>query len=154
MHFSVKNDAARFAQRFGNRFLPSRLYAITPTGRFDSCLYFEIQKFLKNYHGIDKIDVEHDFVRTILPGKFNNAYNSIADLSALNLPLRDYQQETVRKCIDCGRGVVVAVDCRVHRIAFGRKNCESHSRSGHSVATYSGRGNENPCENPQNRGRD
>ena len=107
MHFSVKNDAARFAQRFGNRFLPTRLYAITPAGRFDTCLYFEIQKFLKNYHGIEKIDVEHDFIKTILPGRFNKSYSSINELSKLNLPLRDYQQETVRKCINCGRGVVV-----------------------------------------------
>jgi len=106
-HFSVKNDAARFAQKFGNRFLPSRLYAITPTGRFDPCLYFEIQKFLKEYYNEEKLDVEHDFIKTILPGKFNEQYNKIQLLSKLNLDLRDYQEDTVRKCIQCGRGVVV-----------------------------------------------
>jgi superfamily II DNA or RNA helicase len=107
MHFSIKNEAARFAQKYGRGFFPSRLYAITPTGRFDSCLYFEIQKFLKNYHGVTKIDVDHDFVKSILPGKFNSSYSSIQDLSKLNLSLRDYQQETVRKCIEYGRGVII-----------------------------------------------
>ena len=33
-HFSVKNDAAKFA-RLGGRYMPSRKYIITPAGRFD-----------------------------------------------------------------------------------------------------------------------
>ena len=107
MHFSIKNDAARFVQRFGSGFYPSRIYAITPTGRFDPCLYFEIQKFLKNYHSITKIDVDHDFVKYILPGKFNDKFTCIQELNELKLPLRDYQQETVRKCIEYGRGVII-----------------------------------------------
>jgi superfamily II DNA or RNA helicase len=106
-HFSIKNDAARFAQRYGNRFLPSRLHAITPTGRFDPCLYFEIQKFLKDYYNIQDIKVHHDLVKTVLPGRFNNSYLNIKELHKLNLSLRDYQEATVRKCIECGRGTVV-----------------------------------------------
>lgn len=106
-HFSVKNDAAKFASRFGNRFLPSRLYAITPTGRFDACLFFEIQKFLKDYYSDTNIDVQHDFVKTIVPGKFNGIYSNIKTLCKLNLELRDYQQDTVWKSIKTGRGVIV-----------------------------------------------
>lgn len=105
--FSIKNDAARFANKFGKRFLPSRLYAITPTGRFDCCLFFEIQKFLKEYCNQDKIDVQPDFVEVIIPGKFNEKYKSIQSLKPLKLSLRDYQSDIVKKCISYGRGVVV-----------------------------------------------
>jgi superfamily II DNA or RNA helicase len=106
-HFSIKNDAARFANRFGNRFLPSRLYAITPTGRFDPCLYFEIQKFLKDYYPDSKTDVSAEFVESVVPGKFNKIYQDIKSLTKLNLDLYDYQQDTVWKSIKTGRGVVV-----------------------------------------------
>lgn len=106
-HFSVKNEAARFANRYGNRFLPSRLYAITPTGRFDVCLFFEIQKFLKEYYNEEKIDIQHEFVQAVVPGKFNNVYKNIKELCKLNLELRDYQEDTVWKCIKNGRGVVM-----------------------------------------------
>ena len=41
--FSVKNNAARFSR---NKFIPSRTYAITNTGRFDPCLLSEILKFI------------------------------------------------------------------------------------------------------------
>ena len=40
--FSVKNDAAKFARRFGGRFIPARKYTITPAGRFDAGLYKDI----------------------------------------------------------------------------------------------------------------
>ena len=45
-NFSVKNEAAFFMRRKYGRFLPQRTYAITPTGRFDPGLYFEIRKRL------------------------------------------------------------------------------------------------------------
>jgi superfamily II DNA or RNA helicase len=106
-HFSIKNEAARFANKFGSRFMPSRLYAITPTGRFDPCLYFEIQKFLKDYYNEESIDTQHEFVQVIVPGRFNNAYKNVDTLCKLDLELRDYQNDTVQKCIKCGRGVVV-----------------------------------------------
>ena len=44
-HFSVKNKAAPFMRRYA-RYMPSRTYAITPTGRFDVCLVNEVKKFL------------------------------------------------------------------------------------------------------------
>lgn len=106
-HFSVQNEAARFAKRFGNRFIPSRLYAITPTGKFDACLFFEIQKFLNEYHNEKNIDIQHEFAKTVVPGKFNETYKNIQTLSKLNLTLRDYQEDTVWKCIKSGRGVII-----------------------------------------------
>ena len=106
-HFSIKNDAARFAARHGGRFMPTRLYAITPTGRFEPCLYFEIQKFLKDYYNESNITVDSSFVEVVVPGKFNKIYQSINQPSKLNLELRDYQLDTVTKCIQFGRGVIV-----------------------------------------------
>ena len=44
-HFSVANDAAKFA-RYNSRFIPNRIYMITPTGRFDIGLFDEIEKFI------------------------------------------------------------------------------------------------------------
>lgn len=105
-HFSVKNEAARFAKRF-SRFIPSRLYAITPTGKFDACLFFEIQKFIKEYYEEEKIDIQHEFAQAVVPGKFNEKYKNITSLTKLKLTLRDYQEDTVWKCIRSGRGVVV-----------------------------------------------
>lgn len=105
--FSVKNEAAKFAAKFGRRFIPSRLHAITPTGRFDPCLYFEIQKFLNEYYPNERIDVQRELVEAIVPGKFSQIYNNIKELKELKLPLRDYQKDTVWKCIKSGRGVVV-----------------------------------------------
>ena len=51
-HFSVKNDAAKFARRFGRTFIPARKYAITPAGRFDAGLYKQIIDFISE-HNID-----------------------------------------------------------------------------------------------------
>ena len=44
-HFSVVNDAAKFA-RFRGGWASARKYAITPAGRFSVGLYDEIQKFI------------------------------------------------------------------------------------------------------------
>ena len=59
-HFSVKNEAARFARRF-SRFIPQRTYAITPTGRFEPCMFFEIKKFLANNQYPQKLNIEQTF---------------------------------------------------------------------------------------------
>ena len=109
-HFSVKNEGARFARMRG-RFIPSRTYAITPGGRMDPCLFYEITKFLLNgnYCTKENIKASEEFIHTLRPNAqyqksvyFNrNAYNN------LSLELRDYQKEVVSSCLDAGRGVVV-----------------------------------------------
>jgi len=98
--FSVENDAAKFARHYG-RFIQKRKYMITPTGRFEPCLFFEIRKYLKE----NKIDVKlhqsESFKRVILPSYPDKT------IPELSLPLRDYQHSVVNTCLGVGRGVTV-----------------------------------------------
>lgn len=110
-HFSVKNEGARFARMRG-RFIPSRTYAITPGGRMDPCLFFEITKFLlqNNFCTKDNIRASKEFLDAIIPAPTayqKNIYYSNQPYDNLDLKLRDYQKAIVTKCLDAGRGVVV-----------------------------------------------
>ena len=98
--FSVNNDAAKF-MRYRSRFAPSRKYAITPGGKFDIGLYYEIKKYLVSQSVTGNILVEDSF-RDIATPKYN-----INQISKLNLELRGYQQKIVDMCLKIGRGVCV-----------------------------------------------
>ena len=99
-HFSVKNDAAKFA-RFRGRFAPARKYAITPASRFDPGLVNEIDNFIFESQFDTSVLKTDDFIK--------NAYPVLpkTSVSELSLPLRDYQNKIVRQCLNVGRGVVV-----------------------------------------------
>jgi len=107
-HFSVKNEAARFARRF-SRFIPQRTYAITPTGRFEPCIYFEIKKFLTNNQYPQKIETTPEFLHEVAPA--NNIWHKDPAFSLkpypLALELRDYQSEIVTKALTLGRGTIM-----------------------------------------------
>ncbi|NBW56626.1 DEAD/DEAH box helicase [bacterium] len=110
-HFSVKNDGARFARMRG-RFIPSRTYAITPGGRVDPCMFYEITKFLlqNNYCHQDQIRASKSFLENILPAQVTYHKNPVytkEPYDNLSLKLRDYQKAVVTKCLESGRGVVV-----------------------------------------------
>lgn len=109
-HFSEKNDGARFARMRG-RFVPSRTYAITPGGRLDPCLFFEITKFLLNngHCKSENIIATSDFIKNIRPiHTYNNSIHFTDEpYNNLSLELRDYQKSVVKKCLQSGRGVVV-----------------------------------------------
>lgn len=98
--FSVENDAAKFARHYG-RFIAKRRYVITPTGRFDPCLYYEIRKYLKNNKLDVKLHMTESFRNTIKPSY------SDKKIPQLSLPLRDYQHQVVNACLGVGRGVTV-----------------------------------------------
>ena len=68
--FSVANDAAKF-MRYRSRFAPSRKYAITPGGKFDVGLYYEIKKYLVSQSITSNILVEDDFRKVVTPS-YNN----------------------------------------------------------------------------------
>lgn len=109
--FSVKNDGARFARMKG-RFIPSRTYAITPGGRLDPCLFFEVTKFLlqNNYCNQEDIKASNTFISSILPAQatyHKNVSYTREPYNNLTLQLRDYQKAIVTKCLETGRGVVV-----------------------------------------------
>ena len=100
--FSVVNKAARFS-RWRNRFTASRKYVITPQGRFDPGLYFEIKKYIKETGHKIKTNVTDGFRSKIYP-----KYNIKNQLEpGLSLTLRDYQDDIVNMCLRVGRGTVV-----------------------------------------------
>jgi hypothetical protein len=106
--FSVKNNAAKFSR---NRFIPSRTYAITNTGRFDPCLLSEILKFIEKQteYSVSKLKISSDLLKENSPShydwKIDPKFNF--DEYPLNLKLRDYQKSIVDKCLDHGRGTVI-----------------------------------------------
>lgn len=100
-HFSVENKAAKFG-RYRGRFMPFRKYIITPKGKFDIGMYFEIRKFLKQtYKDINMTRTESFALKAFpsIPVKY--------EITKLNLELRDYQSAIVTACSQVGRGVVV-----------------------------------------------
>ena len=106
--FSVKNEAAFFVRKRYGRFLPQRTYAITPTGRFEPGLYFEIRKFLTNNQYVGDVVTDEQLFGVIKPSKKwekNTQYST--DVIPLALPLRDYQEEIVKKALSIGRGTIV-----------------------------------------------
>ena len=102
-HFSVANEGAKFA-RYKNRFAPSRKYVITPQGRFDAGLYYDIRKFIKENTDETRIHVS-EALRDVVKPSYVQEYNS--NRPRLSLELRDYQQDIVDVCLKVGRGVTV-----------------------------------------------
>ena len=107
-HFSVKNEAAKFSR---GRFMPSRKYAITSTGRFDICLLSEILKYLKNNTDfpMERIKIDSRLLNENAPSSKNWKTNESFSLDEypLSFKLRDYQKEIVDKCLNHGRGTVL-----------------------------------------------
>jgi superfamily II DNA or RNA helicase len=106
--FSVKNEAAFFVRRQYGRFLPQRTYAITPTGRFDPGLYFEIRKYLNSSQYVGEVKTDDLLLSEIMPAKKLQTDSRFSyDTIPLSLPLRDYQEEIVKKALSIGRGTIV-----------------------------------------------
>ena len=99
-HFSIPNKQYQFQRRF-SRYVPRRMYAITPTGRFSPGLFYDIKKFLNEHYKNINIGYSSVLLKNIKP-----EYN-ISDLAGLKLDLRQYQRDIVKKCLKYGRGVVV-----------------------------------------------
>jgi superfamily II DNA or RNA helicase len=106
--FSVKNNAAKFSR---NRFIPSRTYAITNTGRFDPCLLSEILKFIEKQteYSVSKLKISSDLLKENSPSHYDWKIDPKFNFYEypLNLKLRDYQKNIVDKCLDHGRGTVI-----------------------------------------------
>jgi superfamily II DNA or RNA helicase len=95
--FSIYNEGARFAQKV-NRFVSSRLYSITPTGRFDVGLFPELLKTASTY--TDKIEVDPNLLDQF------KGYN-LEPYNDLTLKLRDYQSICVKTALEKGRGCII-----------------------------------------------
>jgi len=101
-HFSVKNSAARF-NRFA-RFMPQRIYAITPAGYCGIGLVPGIIEFLNNQNIPFEIKVNEEYSSIVQkthildPDRFKTLNSEFK--------LRDYQETAVSKALDSGYGVV------------------------------------------------
>lgn len=107
-YFSVKNEAAHFMRRRG-RFMPSRTYAITPTGRFEPCLFIEIKKFLTSQQYVGEIEYNKDIFNQVVPARhgWHQQLDFKNEIYPLKLDLRDYQEEIVKECLFNGRGTII-----------------------------------------------
>lgn len=107
-YFSVKNEAAHFMRRRG-RFMPARTHAITPTGRFDPCLYIEIKKFLNSQQYVGEIKYSKDIFEQVVPARhgWHQQLDFKNEIYPLKLELRDYQSDIVKKCLHDGRGTII-----------------------------------------------
>lgn len=100
-HFSIKNKNAFFMKRFGRRFVNDRIYCITPTGLFETGLFYELLRHIKaNYD--DEIEYDDKIRQVIKP----TISNDILPYNDLSLKLRDYQHETVSQALKYGRGII------------------------------------------------
>jgi len=97
-HFSVENPAAKFNRSF---YIPKRLYAIASNGYFDIGLFDEIKAFLfeKQYK------VEYEYTQPFLDELTPKLDKPL--IKRLSLKLRDYQEETVKRCMSEGRGIAL-----------------------------------------------
>ena len=95
-YFSVK--IPKFGSARYNRHIPDRKYVMTATGRFDVGLYWEIYKYINRSYINVEFTFTDDFRKVILL-KYN--------VSLINRGLRDYQEDIVQKCLNCGMGTVV-----------------------------------------------
>jgi superfamily II DNA or RNA helicase len=100
---SVIDKNAEFVQRKIGRKISPRVYAISPSGRFDIGMYSTIKGIIDELH----INVEYKysdaFIKTCLP-RFK-CYDK--PLANLGLTPYDYQKDTVRKMLRYGRGCVL-----------------------------------------------
>lgn len=98
-NFSVENPAAKFNRH--RSFIAKRLYAITPTGLMDIGLIDEIKQFLIKRNLDDDVQLTDTALKMYAPCR------SFDITQSLKHTLRDYQLETVERCVDRGRGVAV-----------------------------------------------
>lgn len=106
-YFSEKNEAAKFL-RSRYKFIPQRKYVITPTGRFNTGITFEILKFIKDNYPDKKYFVTTKLYDVVVPSAvWKKSIYFTDSVLPLNLNLYDYQHDVVKKCIHTGRGTVV-----------------------------------------------
>ena len=80
-------------------YVADRLYAITPSGRFDLGLFYSIYKYMLETIQVEQIEVEPEVLK-----KANPIQNKI-QVEYLQFEPRDYQKEMCEKAFKFGRGV-------------------------------------------------
>jgi len=101
-HFSVEDKQQVFKRRFAVGYRPqTRLYSITPQGRFEPRLVYSIIQFLQKQDIQFNVEVTDKF-RCVI-----NIPDLKEELVKLNLNPRDYQEESVLTALKNKSGVIV-----------------------------------------------
>lgn len=101
--FSVEDNTQKFKRRFAVGYRPqSRIYAISPQGRYDAGLTNEIKSHLKSLCPHIQFEYTDKFLlHTKAPTLDGDR------ISVLKYPLRDYQEECVQHALVNGSGVIL-----------------------------------------------
>ena len=104
-YFSVEDKQQVFKRRYAIGYRPqTRIYAITPQGRFEPRLLPELLRYFKDLHltGVNT-------TITYSPEFFENTKieSVVSPLSILNIPLRDYQKEAAENALTKGSGIIL-----------------------------------------------
>lgn len=105
-HFSVKNPNASFANKKlklkGSSYtVPDRDYAISKVGAFDMGMYESIRSFLRS-ENIIELECTQAFTERLICG-----FGDVGVSDTLRHNLRDYQMETVERCLKLGYGTIL-----------------------------------------------
>ncbi|NBO22614.1 hypothetical protein EBU94_04640, partial [bacterium] len=101
-HFSVEDKQQVFKRRYAVGYRPqTRLYSITPQGRFEPRLVYSIIEFLQKQNIQFNVEVTDKFRDVI------NVPDLKEELVKLNLDPRDYQKESVLTALKNKSGVIV-----------------------------------------------
>jgi len=96
--FSSENKNAKHMRRKGY-YVADRLYAITPSGRFDLGLFYSIFKYMSETLELDEISVDPEVLNKA------NPIREKIDVEYLQFEPRDYQKEMCEKAFKFGRGI-------------------------------------------------
>jgi superfamily II DNA or RNA helicase len=104
-YFSIEDKQQVFKRRYAVGYRPqTRIYAITPQGRFEPRLLPEILRYFKNLHlsGVTvSINCSPEFID-------NTRLSGVKEpLETLNIPLRDYQREAAESALSAGSGIIL-----------------------------------------------
>ena len=99
---SVVNKNARFVNKRIARHV-ERIYAITPAGRFDIGLFHDIKKLIDGFNSPVKYVYSDAFKEACLP-QYSFYKNPLPNLK---FPPYDYQETSVKKMLQFGRGLIL-----------------------------------------------
>ena len=101
-HFSVEDKDQVFKRKFSVGYrIPTRKYVITPQGRFEPRFIFCILDFLKEQKISFDLQMSDDFKNILSAPPLQK------ELVRFNIPLRDYQEESLLKAMEFKSGIIL-----------------------------------------------
>jgi len=101
-HFSVEDKDQVFKRKYSVGYRPpTRKYVITPQGRFEPRFLFCILDFLKEQKISFDLEVSEEFKKVLIAPSLKT------ELVHFNLPLRDYQEESLISALEAKSGIIL-----------------------------------------------